>query len=101
MFVVKDKSNFFFVIVLCYFVMVDFFDVEGLVVLIIMFVLGDELVDDVKKFEDNLKVFKYVEIFKDQIYGWMVVRGDLKDERVKKEYERGYKIVVEFFGKNL
>lgn len=31
--------------------------------------------------------------------GWMSARGDLDDEEVKKEYERGYKIVGDWFGK--
>lgn len=81
--------------------MVDPADADGLSVPTIMLASGDEPADDVKKFEDNLKVAKHVEIFKDQIHGWMAARSDLKDEKVKREYERGYKTVVEFFGKNL
>jgi hypothetical protein len=30
---------------------------------------------------------------------WMAARSDLGNERVKSEYERGYKTLVEFFGK--
>lgn len=67
----------------------------------IMLASGDEPADDVKKFEDSLTVTKHVEIFPDQIHGWMAARSDLKDEKVKKEYERGYKTLLEFFGKNL
>jgi dienelactone hydrolase len=61
----------------------------------------DEPVDDVKKFEANLKGEKHVEIFSDQIHGWMAARSDLADPRVKAEYERGYKIVLQFFAKYL
>lgn len=32
---------------------------------------------------------------------WMAARADLEDERVKSEYERGYKTLIEFFGKHL
>merc|ERR1711964_33638 len=42
---------------------------------------------------DELK--KHVEIFGDQIHGWMAARADLEDERVKSEYERGYKTLLE------
>jgi hypothetical protein len=31
----------------------------------------------------------------------MGARADLKDDKVKKEYERGYTTVLEFFGKHL
>lgn len=81
--------------------MVDPADADGLSVPTIMLASGDEPAEDVKKFEDRLKVVKHVEIFKDQIHGWMAARADLNDEKVKKEYERGYKTLVEFFGNNL
>jgi dienelactone hydrolase len=59
----------------------------------------DEPVDNVKKFEENLRGEKYVEIFSDQIHGWMAARSDLADPRVKAEYERGYKTLLQFFAK--
>lgn len=61
----------------------------------------DEPAEDVKKFEASLKVDKYVETFPDQIHGWMAARSNLEDEKVKAEYERGYKTLLEFFGKHL
>lgn len=93
-------QNFFVVGVECYFVMVDFKEVEGIKILFILFVFKEELEDKVKEFEEKFKVVKYVEMFKDQIYGWMVVRSDLSDVRVKEEYIRGYKMVLDFFVKN-
>ena len=83
--------------------MVDPADADGLAVPTIMLASGDEPVDDVRKFEDALKgaPAKHVEIFADQIHGWMAARSDLSDEKVRKEYERGYKTLLEFFGKNL
>jgi dienelactone hydrolase len=66
-----------------------------------MLASGDEPEEDVKKFEANLTGEKHVEIFKDQIHGWMAARSDLEDARVKSEYERGYKTLLEFFGKHL
>jgi len=32
---------------------------------------------------------------------WMTARAELGDESVKKEYERGYKVFAEWFGKYL
>lgn len=61
----------------------------------------DEPAEDVKKFEANLKGEKHVEIFGDQIHGWMAARANLEDERVVSEYERGYKTLLEFFSKHL
>jgi len=64
-----------------------------------MLASGDESAEDVKKFEANLKGEKHVETFGDQIHGWMAARSDLDDERVKAEYERGYKTLLEFYAK--
>lgn len=62
----------------------------------------DEPADDVKAFEAALTKApaKHIEIFADQIHGWMAARSDLKDERVKEEYVRGYKTVLTFFANN-
>jgi dienelactone hydrolase len=63
----------------------------------------DEDVDEVKGYDAALtkaKV-KHVETFTDQVHGWMSARADLKDDRVRAEYERGYQIVVKFFSENL
>jgi len=62
---------------------------------------GDENPDDVKKYSDSLTVKKYVETFDTQIHGWMAARADLKDPAVLKEYERGYKTLLQFFHENL
>ncbi|KAI1841612.1 hypothetical protein JX265_012506 [Neoarthrinium moseri] len=61
----------------------------------------DEPADDVKKFEDNLTGPKHVEIFGDQIHGWMAARSDLEDPRVKEEYIRGYETALKFLSKHL
>jgi uncharacterized C2H2 Zn-finger protein len=39
--------------------------------------------------------------FPNQVHGWMAARGDLEQEKVKKEYERGYKMVLDFFHKHM
>lgn len=81
--------------------MVDPADAQGINVPMALLASGDEPAKDVKKFEDTLKVPKHVEIFKDQIHGWMAARSDLSNDRVKEEYERGYKTLLSFFGQHL
>ncbi len=98
--------------------MVDSNDAKGITIPLCMLASKDEDRDTVKKFEEELKVPKHVETFDDQVHGWMAARhvptregspdianglcrGDLEDEKVKKEYERGYSILLDFFHKHL
>ncbi|KAH9908316.1 hypothetical protein F4778DRAFT_716861 [Xylariomycetidae sp. FL2044] len=53
----------------------------------------------VKQYGENLKGVKHVETFGSQVHGWMSARADLDNAHVRKEYERGYKIAVDFFDK--
>jgi len=85
----------------CHPAMVDPSEAEGIKIPLVMLASKDEVKADVEKFEKNLKGEKHVEIFGDQIHGWMAARSNLDDPRVKEEYTRGYKTVVEFFGKYL
>ncbi|KAK3354743.1 Alpha/Beta hydrolase protein [Neurospora tetraspora] len=94
------ETNPFSVAAECHPAMVDPEEAKGIKVPLIMLASKEEPDDKVKEFEQNLSVPKHVETFKDQIHGWMAARADLKDERVKSEYIRGYKTVLEFFGKN-
>ena len=80
---------------------VDEADAKAITVPFIMLASKDEPVDDVKKFEAALTGPKHVEIFDDQIHGWMGARADLAVERNKQEYERGYKAILTFFGKHM
>ncbi|TVY12674.1 putative AIM2 family protein [Lachnellula arida] len=81
--------------------MVDPADAEGITIPLALLASKDEPAGDVKAFEARLKVEKHVETFGDQIHGFMAARSDLANERVKAEYERGYKTVLEFFAKHL
>ncbi|MCJ1248200.1 hypothetical protein MMC30_005417 [Trapelia coarctata] len=76
--------------------MVDPKDAERITVPVCMLASKDEDPEAVKGFETNLKVASHVETFGDQVHGWMAARADLKDERVRQEYERGYKILLDF-----
>jgi dienelactone hydrolase len=80
--------------------MVEPADAEGIRVPLIMLASKEEPADKVKEFEGKLKHAKHVETFGDQVHGWMAARADLSDARVKEEYTRGYKTVLEFFGKH-
>ncbi|KAK8927343.1 hypothetical protein H634G_05363 [Metarhizium anisopliae BRIP 53293] len=97
----KADNNAFGAIASVHPAMVDPADAKGINVPIALLASGDEPAEDVKKFEDTLKVPKHVEIFKDQIHGWMAARSDLSNDRVKEEYERGYKTLLSFFGQHL
>ncbi|KAI0850873.1 Alpha/Beta hydrolase protein [Daldinia vernicosa] len=79
--------------------MVDPADAEKIKVPLALLASKDEPPEDVKKFEQNLKVPKHVEIFGDQIHGWMAARSDLENERVRAEYIRGYETVLKFLSK--
>lgn len=81
--------------------MVDPADAENVKIPMMMLASKEEPADDVKKYEDNLKVPHHVETFNDQLHGFMSARADLKDSKVKSEYERGYKLSVEWFNKHL
>ncbi|KAK7426505.1 hypothetical protein QQZ08_006963 [Neonectria magnoliae] len=80
--------------------MVDPNDATGVTTPTILLASGEEPPEDVKKFEETLAGPKHVEIFPDQVHGWMAARADLENARVKAEYERGYKTVLTFFGKH-
>lgn len=77
--------------------MVDAADAEKIKIPITMLASKDEPAEDVKKFEAALTGPKHVEIFDDQIHGWMAARADLSDKRVQEEYTRGYQTVLTFF----
>ena len=81
--------------------MIDPSDAPKITVPYCMLGSKDEDANAIKEFENNLKVDKYVEIFDDQIHGWMAARSNLEDPKVKAEYERGYKTLLEFFQKYL
>ncbi|KAL6721829.1 hypothetical protein ACLMJK_000934 [Lecanora helva] len=81
--------------------MVDPNDAKGIKVPFCMLASGDEDAEAVKNFEKTLTVDKHVETFGDQLHGWMAARGDLENEQVRKEYERGYQVLLDFFHKYL
>ncbi|KAI1340507.1 putative hydrolase [Xylariaceae sp. FL0016] len=81
--------------------MIDAADAAKVNIPSMMIASMDEAVAEVNKYNENLKVTKHVEVFGDQIHGFMSARGDLSDARVKQEYERGYKLALGFFHDHL
>lgn len=85
----------------CHPAMVDPNDAAAFTIPVAMLASKDEDPDAVQKFKDNLKVPHHVETFGDQIHGWMGARSNLESSRVKEEYERGYKTLLDFFHTHL
>ena len=81
--------------------MVDPADAPNIAVPMCVLASKEEDAEAVKAFEKALKVPSQVHTFDDQVHGFMAARGDLKDERVRKEYERGYQTLLDFFHKYL
>ena len=81
--------------------MVDPADAKGIKVPLCMLASGDEDATAVSEFGRTLSVENHVETFGDQIHGWMAARSDLSNEKVRKEYERGYQVLLDFYRKYL
>lgn len=81
--------------------MVDPNDAKGITVPLCLLASKDENPDDVKKFKENLVVNNFVETYDDQLHGWMAARATLEDPKVKSEYERGYKRLLDFYHEHL
>ncbi|KAF2720113.1 dienelactone hydrolase family protein-like protein [Polychaeton citri CBS 116435] len=76
-------------------------DAEKVTVPMALLASQDEPADAVKDFDAALNVPKHIETFEGQIHGWMSARANLKDDVVRKEYERGYQVALTFFGEHL
>ncbi|KAJ5110244.1 hypothetical protein N7532_002889 [Penicillium argentinense] len=81
----------------CHPAMVDPNDAKSINVPFVCLASKDEPAADVDAFKANLQVPSHVETFPTQIHGWMAARSNLEDPEVVKEYERGYKTVLDFF----
>lgn len=54
--------------------MVDPNDAKDIKIPVCILASKDENADDIKSFQENLAVDKYVETFGDQVHGWMGAR---------------------------
>ena len=98
-YVASASSNPFAVAATAHPALIDPGGAEKVSVLYILLTSGEDPADTVKEFEGKLKVPHHVETFADQVHGWMAARADLSNQRVKEEYARGYKTLLDFFGK--
>jgi len=85
----------------CHPAMVDPADAPKVTIPIALLPSKDEDKDAVTKYGEELKVKGLIEWFPTQIHGWMAARSNLEDPEVKKEYERGYKLLLDFFHEHL
>ncbi|QDS70572.1 hypothetical protein FKW77_010520 [Venturia effusa] len=77
--------------------MVDPADAPKVAIPIAVLPSKDEDKEAIAAYSKALKVENVVEFFPTQVHGWMAARSDLEDAGVKKEYERGYKLLLDFF----
>jgi len=85
----------------CHPAMIDPTDAAKVTIPIALLPSKDESKDDVTAYEKALKVKHVVEWFPTQIHGFMAARSNLEDPKVKEEYERGYKLLLDFFHEHL
>jgi dienelactone hydrolase len=95
-----EQNTTFKAAVQCHPAMLDPKDALGVSVPMALLASKDEKPEDVSAFAANLNVPNYVETFPDQIHGWMAARSNLEDEKVRKEYERGYRTALDFLQKH-
>ncbi|EXJ59133.1 carboxymethylenebutenolidase [Cladophialophora yegresii CBS 114405] len=97
--VVSGDGGLFKAAVQCHPAMLDPNDAKSVAVPMALLASKDEPAEDVEAFEANLTVPHHVTTFPTQIHGFMAARSDLKDAAVRKEYERGYQVVLEFLSR--
>ncbi|KAI1213255.1 alpha/beta-hydrolase [Annulohypoxylon truncatum] len=81
--------------------MIDPVDAANVKIPMMILASEEESAEDVKKYEEALKGPGHMEIFGDQLHGFMSARANLGEENAKSEYERGYKLALEFFREHL
>lgn len=81
--------------------LIDVNDAKAVKIPMCLLVSKDENAELVSKYNDALQAPHHLETFSDQIHGFMSARADLKDSRVKEEYERGYTLALKWFHDNL
>lgn len=60
---------------------------------------GEEDAEEVRAWGEAVGVEKRVEVWGGMVHGWMSARGDLEDGVVRAEFERGYAVFGEWFGR--
>lgn len=81
--------------------MVDAGDAAAITIPFAMLPSKDESKEDVENWESKIKTKHLVKWWPEQVHGFMAARGDLKDEKVKRDYEKAYQVLLEFFHENM
>ncbi|KAI1100411.1 alpha/beta-hydrolase [Jackrogersella minutella] len=81
--------------------MIDVADAAKVKIPMMLLASEEEAIEYVNKYEESLKVPKHIEVFGDQVHGFMSARANLKDEKAKAQYEKGYILALEFFRDHL
>jgi hypothetical protein len=61
----------------------------------------DEPESEYEHFEPALKVEHHFEAFPEMVHGWLSARGDLSKENVRRDFDKGYLMMLEWFDKYL
>lgn len=85
----------------CHPAMVDEKDAPGVTIPFAMLPSKDEPKEDVEKWQKAIKVKNIVQWWPNQIHGFMAARSDLKDSKVKEDYEKAYNLLLNFFHENM
>jgi len=81
--------------------MVDPNDAPGVTIPYAMLPSKDEDREAVEGWQKGIRTKNLVQWFDGQVHGFMAARGDLKDEGVRKDYERAYQVLLDFFHENM
>lgn len=85
----------------CHPAMVDANDAAAITIPFAMLPSKDEPKEDVEKWQAAIKTKNIVQWWPNQVHGFMAARADLKDDAVKADYEKAYKLLLEFFHDNM
>ncbi|TKA81877.1 hypothetical protein B0A55_01573 [Friedmanniomyces simplex] len=83
----------------CHPAMVDAKDAAGVTIPYAMFPSKDEPKEDVEKWQKEIKVKNVVKWW--PVHGFMAARADLKDPKVKEDYQKAYEELLSFFHDNM
>jgi len=94
---VSQKDSQFKSAVACHPAMVDANDAEAITIPIAMLPSKDESQEDLEKWSKAIKVKNTVKWWPNQVHGFMAARSDLKDPKVKADYEAAYNFVLNWY----
>lgn len=61
----------------------------------------DETGEETELSKPNLKIPHRFEMYSEMIYGWLAARGDLADEKVRLDFQKGCEQVLQWFAEHV